>query len=69
MDLPEKIIAGYPPEEFLFSGEYSEQMIGHRWIAWRNRVTMIYPIYRAESGKIICPAWLGVKKQVRRVKI
>ena len=62
MIIPDKITSGNPPKEFAFTGEWSEQTVGGRNCAARNRRVVWYPIYKAADGERICPAWLLAKK-------
>jgi len=56
--LPETIESGYPPKLYRWTREWSEQTLGSRQVAMRNRRIVFYPIYRSDDGDIICPAWL-----------
>jgi hypothetical protein len=48
-ELPQEIIEGFPPMRYVFSGEWSEQTIGSRNTALRNRKKVWYPIYICEE--------------------
>lgn len=66
MMLPDTILSGYPEREYRITGEWSEQQArGGRNVAYRNRRMVWYPIYRADDGSIICPAWLAQKERPR----
>jgi hypothetical protein len=51
--MKDSIVGGYPPKNFLWTGEWIERSVGGRSAAARNRKTVWYPLYRADDGETI----------------
>jgi len=54
MDIKKEKEFGYPPEKYIFTGNFSLDIGSARRVAARNRLKRYLPIYKNKKGEIVC---------------